>query len=210
MSRAALALAMLALPAVAMARCPGSDDISAGIVHGYVDAAGQEVLDVAFGTTSYLATYYELGAFGLTRQRLMLKGVYPLAVTTIVSDEVVTTAYDYGVVQAAFPAPAPGVSWQVEVSVTRGGAHHLETQGYTFGAAEERAIGACSYRVIPYDILTDSPERPPGILRMFHVPVLGVSFPDPRRDSGTGDGADMSRRAERMTTYPDLLAEWGN
>ena len=67
----------LSLPAVllageALARCPTSDDISAGIVYSNT-VAGQESINVAFGTTAYLASYYELvQAFQLTYHILLI------------------------------------------------------------------------------------------------------------------------------------------
>ncbi|PJE32573.1 hypothetical protein PSM7751_01517 [Pseudooceanicola marinus] len=201
----------LSLPAVllagaALARCPTSDDISAGIVYSNT-VAGQESINVAFGTTAYLASYYELGDQGLTKQFLMLKGVYPQTLTAITAAEVLTISYHYPVGQAEFPEPREGVSWQVEAVVAQGADSLTETQSYTFGREEEREIGDCTFGVIPYDIETRSEAYGAQVLGMFYVPVLGVAFPDVRRDLPESGEVAFS---ESMTTYPALLAQWGN
>ena len=203
--RPLLILAML-LPSGAVARCPVSDDISKGIV--YISTLGEEeAIQVAMGTSSFLSSYFELGEYGLTKQFLLLKGAYPLSLTSVMTEEALTVSYDYPVPQAGFPAPAPGVNWQVEAVVAQGDVSLVETHSYTFGSEVERRIGDCSYLVVPYDIETASDVYGTQVLPMFYIPVLGVSFPDSSREQGVGEGAEFS---ERMTTYPDLLAEWGN
>ncbi|WP_010141740.1 hypothetical protein [Oceanicola sp. S124] len=202
---AALILALL-LPSAVAARCPVSDDISRGIV--YASTLGEsESIHVAMGTSSFLASYYELGDYGLTKQFLLLKGAYPLSLTTIVTDEALTISYHYPIPQAGFPEPAPGVNWQVEAVVAQGEVSLTELHSYTFGGEVERQIGNCSYLVVPYDIETSSDVYGAQVLPMFYIPVLGVSFPDSSREAGVGEGVEFS---ERMTTYPDLLTEWGN
>ncbi|MBR9762314.1 MAG: hypothetical protein GYB53_01935 [Rhodobacteraceae bacterium] len=203
--RTALILALL-LPSSAVARCPVSDDISRGIV--YASTLGEsESIHVAMGTSSFLASYYELGDYGLTKQFLLLKGAYPLSLTSVVGDEALTISYHYPIPQAGFPEPAPGVNWQVEAVVAQGEVSLSETHSYTFGNEVERKIGNCSFLVVPYDIETRSEVYGAQVLPMFYIPVLGVSFPDSAREGSADEDPDFS---ERMTTYPDLLAEWGN
>lgn len=201
-----LSLPVIALAGAALARCPTADDISAGIVYSST-VAGEESINVAFGTTAYLASYYELGEQGLTKQFLMLKGVYPQTLTAITASEVLTISYHYAVGQGEFPEPREGVSWQVEAVVAQGADSLSETQSYTFGREERREIGDCTFGVIPYDIETRSAAYGAQVLGMFYVPVLGVAFPDVRRDLADPESVDF---AERMTTYPALLAQWGN
>lgn len=203
--RPLLILAAL-LPTGAAARCPVSDDISRGIV--YISTLGEEeAIQVAMGTSSFLSSYFELGEYGLTKQYLLIKGAYPLSLTSVMTEEALTISYHYPVPQTGFPEPAPGVNWQIEAVVAQGDVSLVETHGYTFGAERERRIGDCSYLVVPYDIETSSEVYGTQVLPMFYIPVLGVSFPDSSRESGVGEGVAFS---ERMTTYPDLLAEWGN
>ena len=197
---------LLLAPSAALARCPTADDISNGIVYANT-LKGSESINVAYGTTAYLASYYELGDYGLTKTFLMLKGVYPLSLTAITSDPLLTVSYHYAVPQSAFPEPAPGVNWQVEAVLARGDDTVKEVQTYTFGAEEERSIGGCDVLVLPYDIATESEMFGTQTLEMLYFPVLGLAFPDVRRGLAEGDLPDFT---EKMTTYPDLLAEWGN
>lgn len=169
------ALILACAPTLAAAQCPTAADLS-----------GQGILMVQDdGTTEF----YVAGQPGTTRAMLrhpdgsggnnvFAQGVHLLQLMDVENGRPLLETlmvFDYPMPPEEMPVPRPGLTWEVEYQMTDSFGRFSERQVQSWGAAETRNYGACSYTVIPGTIeyFYDGGGHTEGLL---YFPDLGVSF----------------------------------
>lgn len=166
----------------ALAQCPtGADLTGAGITLLHDDGSSDYLLAGEPGTVRAMVRFSD----GYGANNLYGQGVHLLQLMDAWDgrpDLQTLRIYDYGMAPTELPVPAPGLTWSIDYEVRTSDGVGKERQDQSWGMAEERTFGDCTYQVIPGEIEYTYPD---GSHReeMLYFPDLGVSFLTSWQDS---------------------------
>ena len=163
------------LPHMALAECPVADDLATGIVFEVGDSDTETFLRQ--DDQLIYATYEDKDGIG---SRVLLgQGVYLLElVDTETGNPLQGTrsTYSFPLLPGQMPQILPGSTWTVKVATLDTEGLGEEVQHYSFGTAAEASFGACTYDMIPIEILYMEDSDEPTIDHLTYLPKLGISF----------------------------------
>lgn len=139
----ALGLA-LALPAAAMADCPGPGDLARGITLTYRNGDVETFREIRPGLVAVIGKH-EGDGYSLTT---LAQGFHLLDTRDVDDPEKSAISYDYGMPADALPVPEPGATWTFDTVVTAANGPFEQVQTQTYGEPTHIEIGSCGYTAI--------------------------------------------------------------
>ena len=168
------------LPTLAFAECPTGADLATGI--RVIDADDASDTYKTYSEHMVESQYrYEPGEGA---RSLLAQGVYLVLAQDIENGEVAAgtrSTFTYPVQPGQMPMPEPGGQWVADVVLLDDKGLESTTHQMSFGQETQFALGACSYRMIPIEVLYAEDD---GEL-LYYLPELGFALL-----GGIGVGAD--------------------
>lgn len=186
----ALSLALQTISGTALAQCPTSEALAAGIRFGIDGGDTETFRSFAPGV---IVSLYEAADPPASRV-LLAQGVYLLDLIDIEDGKPqpgTRTTYSYPMKPPDMPVPQPGGSWSVTAAVFDMGDLRSEEQVYSFGAAATATYGTCRYDMVPITI-TYPGDTGDAVDVLHYLPSLGLSYLAQSTYDGTTDRYDYT------------------